>query len=469
MAKDKYIGLIVASIILLGVIVSSVFIFFSYRKVIFDSTRSISELSAMNIYSEINNELTKPIYVSLTMANDSFVKSWLATEETDGSQIEITQFLEGIQSKYGYSSVFLVSATTLDYYHYTGFYKTVNESDDHDVWYYDFIQQDELYLLDVDVDQASGELTIFINAKLFDEDNNLSAVVGVGVEMTYVQELIGMFEEEFGLEAFLIDDNGLVQSHTKTNFIETRNIFDEKLFIPYYGEIITNVDKMVVINEGSTFIISRYVDELDWHILVVKDTNLMIGFIRDYFLASIFTLVIVLISVIWIVQDVVDRHQKKVLELAKTDHLTLLLNRRGFDMEFAKIIEDQATSAVVFMIDIDGFKKVNDQYGHVVGDDVLRKVAKIIDQKVRGIGKLSRWGGDEFTGILVGDDLKNQSVLESIRSDIESNQELTQYGVSISIGYTITYFKEEIDAILNIVDNALYKSKALGGNKVSKL
>ncbi|MCK7488175.1 MAG: hypothetical protein MZU97_23865 [Bacillus subtilis] len=135
MKRENQIGLLAAMIIVVGISISSVFIFFSYSRVITDNGKNIAELSTMNIYSEINNELTKPIYVSLTMANDTFVKNWLLEENTNSAQ-DIVDYLEGIQDKYQYSSVFMISSASLDYYRFTGFYKTIHPDDDHDVWYY---------------------------------------------------------------------------------------------------------------------------------------------------------------------------------------------------------------------------------------------------------------------------------------------------------------------------------------------
>lgn len=70
---------------------------------------------------------------------------------------EIIAYLEGIRNKYHYHSVFSVSAKTLNYFHYNGLFKTISPQDDHDQWYYNFINQDQLYVLDVDQDQVDHQ------------------------------------------------------------------------------------------------------------------------------------------------------------------------------------------------------------------------------------------------------------------------------------------------------------------------
>ena len=128
MQKSWKISIVISSIMLIGIIISSIIVYNSYSRVITDNTKSIAELSATNIYSEINNELTKPIYVSLTMASDTFVKDWLFNEDI-ASISEITAYLEGVKEKYYYSSVFLVSTDSLSYFHFDGIHKTISPTD----------------------------------------------------------------------------------------------------------------------------------------------------------------------------------------------------------------------------------------------------------------------------------------------------------------------------------------------------
>ena len=80
---------------------------------------NISKLTATSIYSEIRNELTKPIFVSLTMANDNFLKNWLKEEsdaiDAPSHQRELQKYLLGIKAKYNYNSVFVISAASKYY------------------------------------------------------------------------------------------------------------------------------------------------------------------------------------------------------------------------------------------------------------------------------------------------------------------------------------------------------------------
>ncbi len=466
MKKEKNIGFLAALIIVLGISISSVFIYFSYSRIITDNSMNIAELSTMNIYSEINNELTKPIYVSLTMANDSFVKNWLNAEELSSTQ-DIIDYLGGIQTKYEYSSVFLISSTSLNYYRHTGYLKTIHPDDDHDVWYYTFIAKPVLYELDVDIDEANGTLTIFVNAKILDANEDLIGVIGVGIEMDYVQELIQQFETEYDLEAFLINDFGLVQSHTNTSMIETRNIFDEEKYLPHQVLLLSDSEQIILIQDDSGFITSRFVDELDWHIIVVKETNVFAGFVRDYFTSSFIALcgVVALVSVL--INQVIKAHKKEVFSLAIKDPLTHLLNRRGFDLEYRKLNTLSFPQTLLFMIDIDNFKRFNDLHGHQFGDEILIRCSHQIEQMMGDTGVLSRWGGDEFAGILYGDSSQNIQLLKAIRDSISKDSFFSAHQLTISIGYTIVSKEDSMDHVIHLVDKALYRSKEQGGNTIT--
>jgi len=463
MKKSWKISLVISIIVLLGALTTGIITYVAYSKVLKDSTRNIAELSAMNIYSKIDNELTKPIYVSLTMAHDTFLKEWLS-KENSSNQAQIVSYLNGVHEKYDYNSVFLVSSSTSIYYYFDGVNKILSSEDPHDVWYYDFISGSDAYLLDVDVDEVTGVLTIFINVKVFDESENLIAVVGVGVEMDYVINIIQEFEEHYDLRIYLINDLGLVQSSTDISLIENKNIIDD-FDVIFAEKILENQTDLLTLSTtgDSKYVISRYIDDLNWYIVVEKNTNLFERFFLDYFWLSVIMIVAVLTIVSNIVIFTINNYQKHVDNLAKTDYLTLLLNRRGFIEEIDKLSPGQF-KALIFMTDVDGFKQINDQYGHSTGDEVLKYIASLLEIEVSKYGKLSRWGGDEFTGVMLGDKAELEAGLLQIIKVFQNDYFLQEKKITISIGYSFTDFSVDLDTTLCKVDQALYEAKSKGGN-----
>lgn len=100
MKYRRSVSLLISFIIIIGFAIVATTSYFTYGNIINENILNITELSSTNIYSEINNEITKPIFVSLTMANDSFVKNWLNNEENENEE-EIVKYLKGLKKKKG--------------------------------------------------------------------------------------------------------------------------------------------------------------------------------------------------------------------------------------------------------------------------------------------------------------------------------------------------------------------------------
>jgi diguanylate cyclase (GGDEF)-like protein len=158
---------------------------------------------------------------------------------------------------------------------------------------------------------------------------------------------------------------------------------------------------------------------------------------------------------------------------SKTDELTNIGNRKYFNQNIKKEIERAKrykTSLSLLMFDLDFFKKVNDTYGHDVGDVVLQEVSKKVKSLLRDTDLFARFGGEEFMIIAPQTTAKQALLLaERIRKNIESLQISPLKQITISIG--VTEFKEDdtLETFIKRVDNALYESKDKGRNRVTYL
>jgi diguanylate cyclase (GGDEF)-like protein len=120
--------------------------------------------------------------------------------------------------------------------------------------------------------------------------------------------------------------------------------------------------------------------------------------------------------------------------------------------------------------DIDHFKKVNDTYGHDIGDVVLKKVAEAINQSLRVGDTVARWGGEEMVASLLGADINDARIkAENIRKKIEelNFDEIKNLKVTISIGVVSSEAASGFEELMKKADEALYKSKQTGRNKVT--
>lgn len=158
------------------------------------------------------------------------------------------------------------------------------------------------------------------------------------------------------------------------------------------------------------------------------------------------------------------------------DALTGIANRRGFNKEIAVVIDTCLTEnipAALLLLDIDHFKKVNDEHGHLVGDRVLRFVAETIKRSVKGSDYVARYGGEEFAVILPATDLKGaitvaQQVLKSVsktKLSVKKGGECIGH-VTLSGGLSAIHRKDSVETLIERTDKALYQAKSSGRNSV---
>ncbi|MGB5867054.1 MAG: diguanylate cyclase [Arcobacteraceae bacterium] len=163
----------------------------------------------------------------------------------------------------------------------------------------------------------------------------------------------------------------------------------------------------------------------------------------------------------------------KLKELSERDHLTKLYNRRYFEDYIEKIIlqdtRDNSNTALL-MFDIDDFKKINDTYGHHIGDEVLRQLAKNIQESSRKSDIIARIGGEEFLILLQNTNLKGAEIhCEKIRKMIENliiQDGKEKISFTVSMGLTSFRKNDTLDSVLLRIDNSLYEAKSSGKNKL---
>ena len=184
----------------------------------------------------------------------------------------------------------------------------------------------------------------------------------------------------------------------------------------------------------------------------------------------------VMVSDLEVSQKEVQRQNKELHFLATRDPLTGSLNRRSFNELFAehftKARKNQEELCCI-MVDIDHFKRVNDNYGHAVGDDVIKLLADILESSTRDVDVVGRYGGEEFCIVLPGLTIEDAVlVAERMRLRIKDESEKTFTSgprVTASLGVSSILDHARDPAHLNdLADQALYTAKQTGRNRVIK-
>ena len=195
-------------------------------------------------------------------------------------------------------------------------------------------------------------------------------------------------------------------------------------------------------------------------------------YIVNYFIAvsAIVVFFSTLINQIRYLENLHKRQNKRLEQLSKTDTLTGLANRRSIQEQYMQaeaINEDYA----LILGDIDDFKRVNDTYGHDVGDMVLKAVAEVFKNAVRGEDTVCRWGGEEILIFLPGCPLSNaqyraQEILQNIRDINFETPDHPAFHVTMTLGVAVSTETQDFMDAVKMADRRLYFGKRNGKNQV---
>lgn len=171
-----------------------------------------------------------------------------------------------------------------------------------------------------------------------------------------------------------------------------------------------------------------------------------------------------------IASRMLETQYEEMQKLTITDHLTGCFNRRFMDTKIDELIERKRRNGDVsslVTLDVDHFKKINDHYGHSVGDKVLIEITRLVRSRIRLLDSLCRSGGEEFV-VLLPDTNENDAMLlaEELRQSIVDSPLLKDSTVTISCGVSEVKTDDLRDTWLHRSDKALYAAKRNGRNKV---
>lgn len=162
---------------------------------------------------------------------------------------------------------------------------------------------------------------------------------------------------------------------------------------------------------------------------------------------------------------------EEALRLAHTDPLTELPNRRRIMFELEKGLQEARQHGLRFgllLCDIDHFKQLNDRYGHLVGDAVLKHAARLLERTIGIKGEAGRIGGEEFLVCLPDCDAQTLcATAEKVRHAIETADEDKQLpSITVSIGSALSFPEDDAATLFGRADTALYDAKNAGRNRV---
>lgn len=174
----------------------------------------------------------------------------------------------------------------------------------------------------------------------------------------------------------------------------------------------------------------------------------------------------------YIISILTTQQRETLTKLVSIDELTGTWNRRALDTSLMQSLGkfhhyNNRPALSLLMLDLDHFKQVNDTFGHMVGDNVLRQLASLIHANIRPSEHLYRYGGEEFVIIAHGSTLAvAQKIAEKLRHEIEQTLFHDVGHITVSIGVAELSHGQTPKHLLDIADQALYQAKRLGRNQI---
>lgn len=439
---------------------------------------SISEqalpLTGDIIYAGLQKDILYPVFISSMMAQDPRLPKWIAGEE---SQAEIIGYLNDIKGKYGTVASFLGSDASRKLYHTYGPPDDLVEGRPLDSWFFRMKERgDAKYETNVDIDaQYSGQPTLFINHRVVDAQGKFVGVAGVAITLDIMNQVLARYQARFGRNIYFVDGEGKVVL-SGTALRDDELSLASRSGIKDIAPAILNRSTVPAslayrVGKSDVLVNSRYLPELGWYLVVEQNVSGNIRPLTRIFAINFGISFAVMLLVLIVTLLTVNRFQRHLHKLATTDSLTGLLNRQALAVLFRQstLISKRSgrpLSAILF--DIDHFKSVNDAFGHLAGDSVIKQVADIAQDVVRESDVVTRWGGEEYL-VLLNDCKLSQAITiaENLRrrvADHDFGLSPDKVCVTISLGVAQYHSNESENSFFTRADDALYGAKHGGRN-----
>jgi diguanylate cyclase (GGDEF)-like protein len=465
-------------ILIAGFLTTSILSYFVSVNTIRNSiTDQALPLTGDNVYSDIQKDIVHPVFISAEMANNTFLRDWILSGEQD--QAQVVRYLQEVKRKHNTITSFVISEKTRNYYYADGLQQVISEDDPLDKWFFRVREMTAPYETNVDPDAGNNDtLTVFINYRVLDYDGNFIGVTGVGLTLENARNIIEAAEQRFSRRIYFVDKTGklALTGSSMDGGVDT---------IQQIAGVQTIADKILAgdarplsldyrlpgnFGLSRMQVNSRFIPELNWYLLVEQNDSAAVRPLRTVLFVNLGVSALATLLVLALTIPTLRRYQQRLEKAASTDALTGLVNRQAFDFLFAANLKDavrRRSKFSVLLFDIDSFKAINDQHGHLAGDAVIKKVAELARSSVRGNDLVSRWGGEEFMVLLKECELPAaQQLAETIRTTIEGCDFGLGKPVTVSLGVAMYQNNESTDSFFTRVDQALYKAKHRGRNRL---
>jgi len=466
---DRYISLLYVL-----TIISVVFTcYFTFKEVI-DNYHKRHREALIPLFSMINSEIIRPLNIAHFMATDKFLVDYVDQENIE--QSVLLGYLQRLTENY--QMVGFVASEKHDFtIESTG--KTISLQHDNAEWFHRLkALPDDHY---VDIGNVNNP-HLYFDIKMRNSNNEFLGFAGVALDLNHFAERFALYHQQFGFELIFTDHKGditLTSNHLmRTDSHHRRDAIIHVSSLPWY-KVFTEqnengLDEQIVTSVSyEDKLISRMpVSDIQWQLYIIAPSaseKIQYWQLLAGRLGLLFIIILCLYaSFLW----TFGYYKRLIVKGSEIDFLTKLPNRSYVDWRFDELVE-KYTHVVVVLADIDKFKLLNDTYGHLAGDIVLKDIAKLMHNNLRKDDVVGRWGGEEFVILLPN--ASHESALEIINRLRENIAQTPFYfsaknpplHTSVSFGISIITKDDcTLEELIASADRALYTAKANGRNRV---
>lgn len=313
---ERRLVLFISILLVAGFLATSLASYFVSKSVVRDTIISRElPITSDNIYSEIQRDLLRPVFISSMMAHDTFLRDWTLRGEKDPG--EARRYLNEVMERYGAFTAFFVSEKTKTYYHPKGVLKKIRLEDPRDQWYFRVRAMKQDYEINVDPDEANrNAMTIFINYRVFDYNGNFIGSTGVGLAVNSVQSLIDNYQGRYNRNIFFVDKAGTVVLKGAGMSNAIRGIKDEPGFKSIAPNILSSSKGSFQYRRHGDVVLlnTRFIPELQWYLLVEEAEDPSLAGLRKTLYGNLAICLVITLVVLAATNVTIKIYQAKVEE-----------------------------------------------------------------------------------------------------------------------------------------------------------
>jgi diguanylate cyclase (GGDEF)-like protein len=466
----------ITAIFVITVIVIIATSYFTFKE-FFNASNQKQHEVVMQLFSLINSEIIRPLTVSQYMASDPFLLDYIEQEKIDKKAI--FNYITSVSNQFNTMSFIAIEKHQLLI---DSNNKVTNLSDKEAEWYERLKAIDKTEFTDFG-DAENPHL--FFDVKMFNKRQEFLGFIGLAIDLDHFANKFAKFKKDYGFELYFVDNNNEVtlsseqimqtMSHHRKDAVT--NISELPWYQQYQNKYQSNKDsdnqQHFFDYSANELVISQMpLKELNWRVFIIAPPITEQSVYWRLFMQNLIVFLLVSIALYYLFTLCISNFRSDLVKDSETDYLTQLPNRSFIHWKYSQLNKKYDHVSVV-IADIDNFKLLNDTYGHLFGDDVLKVIATKLSENLRSIDLTGRWGGEEFIMILPDTTATQaQEIINRIRTNIAKipftpSSTSKECNVTVSFGICDSNLTNiSLEEILEKADLALYSAKENGRNQV---